>query len=214
MAMKVSSLLALILLSTSFVSLAAADSSATITEARGTVGLGKGKPPAPERTARVNDALARSDYLRTAVASLAELKFANDTLTRVGPLSVFRFSPQSSNFILERGEGLFVFPKGRGGSAVSTPAFAAGILGTTVYVKATRSEIEYACLEGRCRVGPHVLIPGDKLVLRGTRVAYTVPKQRFDLAKFLATNPLVGGYTTPLPSRALIEAEAATQAAP
>lgn len=185
--------------------------SATITDLKGAVARGEGKPPAPEQPAALQDVLRQKDYLRTGKASLAELTFPSEALTRVGPLSVFRFSPESSNFILERGEGLFVFPKGKAGSTVTTPSFAAGILGTTVYVKADRSMIEYACLEGRCRIGPHVLSPGEKLVIRGSRAAYTAPKQRFDLARFLAKNPLANDFANPLPSRALVEEEAAKQ---
>jgi hypothetical protein len=185
--------------------------SATVTDLRGTVARGESKPPAPEQPAAVKDVLQQKDYLRTGRASLAELTFPSEALTRVGPLSVFRFSPDSANFILERGEGLFVFPKGKAGSTVTTPSFAAGILGTTVYVRADRRVIEYACLEGRCRIGPHVLSPGEKLVLRGSRIAYTAPKQRFDLARFLEENPLANDFANPLPSRALIEEESSRQ---
>ncbi|MEW6304085.1 MAG: FecR family protein [Verrucomicrobiota bacterium] len=187
------------------------EKSAVVSNKKGTVAVGLGKPPAPEREAALKERVTQKDYLRTGAASLAELEFTDASLTRVGPLSVFRFAPESSNFILEKGEGLFVFPKGKGGSAVSTPSFAAGILGTTVYVKATRSSLEYSCLEGRCRIGPHILTPGEKLVIRGSRQAYTAPKQHFDIARFLQDNPLIAGFENKLPSLPLIEAEASRQ---
>lgn len=184
---------------------------ATVSEAKGEVVRGAGKPPSPEGPTRVGERIEEKDYVRTGRVSLAELTLPADALTRLGPTSVFRFSPDSSNFILERGEGIFVFPKGQGGRNISTPSLAAGILGTTIYVRVNRAEIVYACLEGRCRIGPHVLEPGEKLVIRGSRQAYAAPKVRFDIARLVEENALVQDFAAPLPSLPLIEAEAQRQ---
>lgn len=192
-------------------SAAAQDRTATVSEAKGQVMRGEGKPPAPETTAAAGARIQTKDYVRTGTASLAELTMPADALTRLGPTSVFRFAPDSTNFILERGEGMFVFPKGQGGANISTPSLAAGILGTTIYVRVNRDEILYACLEGRCRIGPHLLEPGEMLVLRGGRQAYAAPKLRFRIGRLLQENPLARSFATPLPSQALIEAEARLQ---
>ena len=119
-----------------------------------------------------------------------ELKFSDNSIGRLGPNSVFHFG-KSSNFVVESGEGLFSFAKGKGGFTVSTPSLNARILGTTVDVKVSRNVVEYTCLEGHCRIGPHTLSPGDKLTIRGSSVAYSAPKTKVDLNRFAKENRLV-----------------------
>jgi ferric-dicitrate binding protein FerR (iron transport regulator) len=190
---------------------AAPEKNAVVTEAKGQVFLGDVAAASAERPAAVKDTVDEKNYVRTAVKSRAELEFSNETITRLGSLTVFRFAPESSNYILKRGEALFVFPKGKGGATVTTAALSAGILGTTVYVKAERGTVEYVCLEGRCQIGPHVLEPGEKLVIRGSRPAYAVPKEKFSIERFLRENELINSFAASLPSLPLIEEEARKQ---
>lgn len=157
---------------------------ATISAAKGKVTVGAGQ------AAAVGSKVGEDQVVRTGGGSYAELKFSDGSIARLGPKAVFRFS-KSSNFIVDAGEGLFSFAKGKGGFTVSTPSLNASILGTTVDVKVSRNLVEYSCLEGHCRIGPHTLIPGDRLTLRGSNAAYSAPKTKVDLARFAKENPLI-----------------------
>ena len=157
---------------------------ATVSVAKGKVTVGEGQ------AAGVGAKVAENQAVRTGGGSYAELKFSDGSIARLGPNSVFRFS-KSSNFIVDAGEGLFSFAKGKGGFTVSTPSLNASILGTTVDVKVSRNLVEYSCLEGHCRIGPHTLSPGDRLTLRGSGAAYSAPKTKIDLERFAKDNPLI-----------------------
>jgi len=182
-----------------------------IVEIKGEAFVGSTEGSKAERPAALKDLLQEGDYLRTGKDALVELELPDSTSIRLAPLSRFRYSQKTANFVLEQGEGIFSFPKGKGGFTVSTPAFAAGIEGTTVYVKVTRNVVEYACLEGRCRIGPHTLNSGEKLVLRGSGAAYAAPKQRVTLNKFLKETQLATAFAKPLPNLHLIQEESAKQ---
>jgi ferric-dicitrate binding protein FerR (iron transport regulator) len=184
---------------------------ARIIQLTGEVFIGRAETPKSEKAAAVDDRLRENEWLRTGKAALAELKFGDSTSVRLAPRSKFRYFADTSNFALEEGEGIFSFPKGEAGFTVSTPLFAAGIEGTTVYVKVSRNVVEYACLEGRCRIGPHALTSGEKLVLRGSSPPYAAPKQPLSLARFLKENKLVTSFVSPLPNLRLIESESAKQ---
>ncbi|HWX20159.1 MAG TPA: FecR family protein [Candidatus Binatia bacterium] len=160
-----------------------------------------------ERPATTGEQLNEGEVLRTGKGALAELEFPDSTSVRLAPLSKFHYTAKTSNFTLDQGEGIFSFPKGKGGFTVSTPAFAASIQGTTVYVKVTRNVVEYACLEGRCRIGPHTLTSGEKLALGASGPAYAAPKQKLTTDKFLKENQLVAAFTKPLPHLDLIQQE-------
>lgn len=191
--------------------LSAALKSASVTEIKGTVLIGNIKPPADESPVKPQATLSLDQYLRTGLSSRAELLFNDKTMARLGSNSIFRFSPDKTNLALEKGEGLFVIPKGQGGATITTPALSAAILGTTVYVKMDPRAVEYYCLEGKCKIGPHTLMPGESLILRGKMGVYGAPKSTFKIANFMKSTALVNDFKTPLPSRALIEAEAKKQ---
>ena len=157
---------------------------ATVTVAKGKVTVGT-----EGQAAGVGAKVAENQIVRTGGGSYAELKFSDGSIGRLGPNAVFR--SKGSNFVVDAGEGLFAFAKGKGGFTVSTPSLNAGILGTTVDVKVSRNLVEYSCLEGHCRIGPHTLSPGDKLTLRGSSAAYSAPKTKVDLERFAKDNPLI-----------------------
>lgn len=157
---------------------------ATVTVAKGKVTLG-----AEIQAAGIGAKVAENQLVRTGSGSYAELKFSDGSIARLGPNASFR--SKGSNFVVGAGEGLFAFAKGKGGFTVSTPSLNASILGTTVDVKVTRNLVEYSCLEGHCRIGPHNLSPGDKLTLRGSSAAYSAPKTKVDLERFAKDNPLI-----------------------
>src|SRR5687767_4559984 len=87
--------------------------SATISELKGEARIGEGKPVGKEAPAQVKSVITAQQYLRTGKAALVELKFPSGATTRVGAFSIFRFVGDKDEFILDKGEGLFVFPKGK-----------------------------------------------------------------------------------------------------
>lgn len=162
---------------------------AMITALKGKVTIapasGSGAEVAASPKSRVED----GDHVRTGPGSYVEIKFSDGSVGRLGPNSAFH--SKSSNFAVDRGEGLFAFVKGKSGFTVSTPSLNASILGTTVDVKVSRNLVEYSCLEGHCRIGAHVLNPGEKLTIRGSNVAYSAPKTKVDVDRFIKESPLV-----------------------
>lgn len=188
------------------------DKSATLTRTKGNVKVGTLPVSKDESPGQAQDIIEEKDYVRTGKKSLAELKFTDNSYTRLGAFTLFRFVEEDANYVLEKGEGFFVFPKGKAGATISSPSFSAGILGTTVYLKVSRSRTEYLCLEGRCQIGPHTLGPGERFVIRADQQAYSVPKQNYDIESFLSANDLFTQLGD-LPSQDLINAEIENQRA-
>ena len=182
-----------------------------IVKVQGEVWVGEAQGLKSKKAATLNDLLPEGEYLHCGKGALAELEFSDSTSARLGPLSKFHYSVKTSSYVLDQGEAIFSFAKGKGGFVVSTPAIAVRIEGTTVYVKVTRNLVEYACLEGRCRIGPHTLTSGEKLVLRGSATAYSAPKQRLKVDDFLKNNLLVGSFEKPLPQIHVIQEESRKQ---
>ncbi|PLZ90635.1 hypothetical protein CEN44_10360 [Fischerella muscicola CCMEE 5323] len=89
----------------------------------------------PKRRARKSDAIIPGDGLSTGRASLAELRFNDGSLARVGEQAVFRFLPKTRNFRLSNGTVLLLIPPGQGRTRVNTPNAAAAIRGSALFVR-------------------------------------------------------------------------------
>lgn len=87
------------------------------------------------RRANVDDFLGIGDSLRTARASLAELRFNDGSLARIGERATFRFTPNTRNFQLSNGTVLLLIPPGRGRSTIQTPNAVTGIQGSALFVR-------------------------------------------------------------------------------
>ncbi len=161
--------------------------------------------------ATINLSVSPMDVVMTGVKSMAEITLSNQTFVRVGSLSNFVFNKNLKDLTFKKGEAVFVFPKGKGGSTIATAGLTAAITGTTVYMKITRSELIYACLEGTCKIGPHAMGPGDKLVIRTGQTAYNTPIQKFKIEDIFLKNALFTSFPADIPSKTLIEKEIASQ---
>ncbi|MEO5714034.1 MAG: FecR family protein [Luteolibacter sp.] len=73
----------------------------------------------------------------TGAQSRAELKFTDNTLTRVGANSIFRMDTKSRTVDLQKGVVLLQVPKQLGGATIRTAAITAAVTGTTVMVEYT-----------------------------------------------------------------------------
>ncbi len=175
------------------------------------------------RPAKVRDALTPGDALSTARLSVAELRFNDGSLARVGEQALFQFLPNTRTFRLNTGTVLLLIPPGRGRTRLQTPNAIAGIRGSALFVRympetdttligaLTTSGIEVNNRDGS-QVQP--LVAGQIAVIVQNRIERVY---RFDLRTFYETSDLVKGLNlsqqqpaeTTDPAIALVQAETA-----
>ncbi|WP_219904008.1 FecR domain-containing protein [Stenomitos frigidus] len=158
------------------------------------------------RSAKVNDALVPGDAIATARAALAELRFNDGSLARVGGQALFRFLPNTRTFQISNGTLLLLVPPGRGKTQVQTPNAAAGIRGSALFVRylpetdvtiigaLTDSGIE---ITNRDRAQTQSLGAGQIVVIVKNRIEQIY---RFDLKTFYDTSELVKGLDLQRPA--------------
>jgi hypothetical protein len=151
------------------------------------------------RSAKVKDALTPGDALSTARASLAELRFNDGSLARIGERALFRFLPNTRAFHLNNGTVLLLIPPGRGRTQIQTPNATAGIRGSALFVRylpetdttvvgaLTDSGIEVA---NRDRSQNQPLAAGQMAVIVKGKIEQLY---NFDLKTFYETSNLVKG---------------------
>ncbi|MBC6432093.1 hypothetical protein FM036_15515 [Nostoc sp. HG1] len=88
-----------------------------------------------KRPARKLDAMTPGDGLSTGRASLADLRFNDGSLARVGEQALFQFLPKTRDFKLSNGTVLLLIPPGRGQTRIQTPSAAAAIRGSALFVR-------------------------------------------------------------------------------
>ena len=174
-------------------------------------------PQAAEKAAKANDLVRAPDKVRTGAKSRAELKAADNTLTRIGANTVFSFEQSGRTLNLEKGSVLFHSPAGRGGGTIKSAGASAAVLGTTLIVAATPGG-GFKCifLEGQ---GSITLINGKSLrITAGDMVHIPAGAPKFgdvvkvDLGKLVRGSQLVNGFAAPLPTMSDIQNEISKQA--
>ncbi|MBN3891984.1 MAG: FecR domain-containing protein [Nostoc sp. JL31] len=88
-----------------------------------------------QRAARKLDAMTPGDGLSTGRASLADLRFNDGSLARVGEQALFQFLPKTRDFKLTNGTVLLLIPPGKGQTRIQTPNAAAAIRGSALFVR-------------------------------------------------------------------------------
>jgi acrosin len=88
-----------------------------------------------KRPARKLDAMTPGDGLSTGRASLADLRFNDGSLARVGEQALFQFLPKTRDFKLSNGTVLLLIPPGKGQTRIQTPSAAAAIRGSALFVR-------------------------------------------------------------------------------
>ncbi|MBN3877239.1 FecR family protein [Nostoc sp. JL23] len=88
-----------------------------------------------KRAARKLDAMTPGDGLSTGRASLADLRFNDGSLARVGEQALFQFLPKTRDFKLTNGTVLLLIPPGKGQTRIQTPNAAAAIRGSALFVR-------------------------------------------------------------------------------
>lgn len=88
-----------------------------------------------KRPAKRSDMMTPGDGLATGRASLADLRFNDGSLARIGEQAVFQFLPRTRNFRLSNGTVLLLIPPGRGQTRIQTPSASAAIRGSALFVR-------------------------------------------------------------------------------
>jgi len=173
-------------------------------------------PQAAEKEAKVNDTVRAPEKVRTGAKSRAELKAADNTLTRIGANTVFSFEQSGRVLNLEKGSVLFHSPAGRGGGTIKSAGASAAVLGTTLIVAATQDGgFKCILLEGK---GTITLPNGKTLRLEAGDMVYVPPGAqdfgavvKIDLARLVEGSQLVNGFANPLPTLGDIHYDIAKQ---
>ncbi|MBW4559664.1 MAG: FecR domain-containing protein [Mojavia pulchra JT2-VF2] len=177
-----------------------------------------------KRPARKLDAMIPGDGLSTGRASLADLRFNDGSLARVGEQAVFQFLPKTRNLRLSNGTVLLLIPPGRGQTRIQTPNAAAAIRGSALFVRydqktdttivgaLTNSGIEVSNKEASQR---QLLEAGQLIIIIKGRFQGLYD---FDLRNFYETSDIVRGLDltkqnlTPTPDPAIASVQAETAA--
>ena len=174
--------------------------------------------------ARVSDTMTPGDALSTGRSSLAELRFNDGSLARVGEQAIFRFMPKTRNFRLSNGTLLLLVPPGRGTTDVWTPNATAAIRGSALflrYIPETATTVVGALTNSNIEVSNQgasqrqVLQAGEMVVIIKDRIEALY---KFDLKTFYETSDLVQGLDLNKKSgvatdRAIAQVQAETSAA-
>ena len=154
------------------------------------------KEPSKSRPAKKADNLTPGDSLRTYRKAMAELRFNDNSLARIGEQAIFRFIPNTRNLDLQKGTVLLLIPPGQGRTQVKTPNAVAGIRGSALFVRyiedtgvtivgaLTDSAIEISNADGS---QTYVLKAGQL----GTVHKNQIGIYDFDLKAFYKTSPLI-----------------------
>jgi hypothetical protein len=148
------------------------------------------------RSANVSDVLVPGDGLTTANDSLAELRFNDGSLGRLGEQVVFWFTAGTRNFSLSNGTVLLLIPPGQGRTTIQTPNASAGIQGSALfvrYIEETDTTVVGALTDSNIQVmnedstQQYTLSAGEMAVAVGDRITDIY---EFDLQTFYETSSL------------------------
>ncbi|BCX49533.1 iron dicitrate transport regulator FecR [Haloferula helveola] len=163
------------------------------------------------RAASIGETIRGANSLTTGRKSRAELAFQDNTITRLGQNSVFRFRDGSRDVELQQGSVLLQVPKSAGGATIRTATVTAAITGTTSMFEYSPGEwVKLLTLEGTQKLlikgqkNP-VLVPAGQMIVMHPNARVIPQPVTVDLAKLLATSQLAGDKVFgPLPQAAQI----------
>ena len=120
--------------------------------------------------AQVNEKIYEKSKVSTAAASMAELTFADSSITRMGANTQFSFQSKERLVKLEQGTVLIHTPPGNGGAKVEAGGVTAAVTGTTFMAsRDTSGNVMFVLLEGQG--GLKVTVGGTTTVIRPGQAA-------------------------------------------
>ncbi len=155
--------------------------------------------------ARTGDRITGRTAVSTGAQSRAELRFSDNTLTRLGANSVFRMDQSSRTVEVDKGVILLQVPKQMGGAKVRTAAVTAAVTGTTLLLEFTPDGfVKIIVIEGEVDVTLNerrnqfrTLVAGDMWLSRADdRKALPLPVQ-VDLERLKKTSKLLSDKEFP-----------------
>lgn len=149
------------------------------------------------QAAKVGDVIAGRTAVTTGAQSRAELRFQDNTLTRLGSNSVFNMEQGTRNVDLKQGVMLMQVPKQMGGAKIRTAAVTAAVTGTTVMIEyQPDGYVKMIVLEGEMDVFLNdqpstfrTLKPGDMVIMKPNATFIPEPVQ-VDLERLKKTSKL------------------------
>ncbi len=155
-------------------------------------------PSGGNRTARLDDTIQGEVGLRTGIKSRSELRFQDDTLTRIGPESSFSFRTGTREIDLKSGSLLLQVPKNLGGAKIHAAAVTASITGTTIMMEyQPKRSLKVLVLEGSLRLSTGGVMGDSLMLLPGKMVIMPPDAKRIpdavtvDLKKVSNTSKLI-----------------------
>ncbi|MFZ4681980.1 MAG: FecR domain-containing protein [Terrimicrobiaceae bacterium] len=171
------------------------------------------------RPAETGDIVRGETAVKTGGDSRAELKFPDQTITRIGSNALFRFREGGRDMTLDGGTMLFSSPKGAGGGQVQAGAVTAAVTGTTfILYYLVGGDVRVAVIEGKVLLSftanpkiRQLLRAGQIGIVRAGATGFE-PVFSIDLKRLIGTSRLLesGGFG-PLPDMALIQRIAQSQ---
>ena len=120
--------------------------------------------------AKVNEKILEKSKVSTAAASMAELTFADTSITRMGANTQFSFQSKERLVKLEQGTVLVHTPPGNGGAVVEAGGVTGAVSGTTFMASRDNSgNVMFVLLEGQG--GLKVTVGGSSTVIRPGRAS-------------------------------------------
>ena len=153
--------------------------SATLTASENEVRISKDSAEAHD--AKQGESFDSSSTLLTGRKSRAELTFPDQTITRIGSNSVFRFKAGSREMEMERGSFLLNVPKSAGGATIRTATVTAAITGTTTMMEFSPDEwVKFIVIEGTAnlsnKAGDRIRVaPGQMIVMHPNALRFPKP---------------------------------------
>ncbi|MDY6781455.1 MAG: FecR family protein [Cyanobacteriota bacterium] len=149
------------------------------------------------RAARRSDTITPGDALATAANSMADVRFNDRSLARLGEQAVFRFSPGLRTVDLTRGTMVLLVAPGEGRTNVRTPNSAAGIRGSALFVRYI-PETDTTLIGALTNSGIEIFnrTGEERQELKAGQMAAIIEDRidsiyNFDLETFYQTSPLI-----------------------
>lgn len=155
--------------------------------------------------ARTGDRITGRTAVSTGAQSRAELRFSDNTLTRLGANSVFRMDQSTRTVEVDRGVILLQVPKQIGGAKVRTAAVTAAVTGTTLMLEFTPDGfVKIIVIEGEVDVSLNerrnqfrTLVAGDMWLSRADDKRGLPMPVQVDLERLKKTSKLLSDKEFP-----------------
>lgn len=155
--------------------------------------------------AKPGDRISGRTAVSTGAQSRAELRFSDNTLTRLGANSIFRMDHSSRTVDVEKGVILLQVPKQMGGAKVRTAAVTAAVTGTTILLEFTPDGfVKIIVIEGEVDVSLNerksqfrTLVAGDMWLSRTDDKSGLPMPVQVDLERLKKTSKLMSDKEFP-----------------